>query len=103
MKKVRISEKEEFLEAVGVYVCAAVVLRYMAGMGRYIINSVCFFILLPFSLAVYLGMTAVQFLLITSHKTRRILFAAKLCVVIALLLLSPFLGEHMARLFSFMK
>ena len=103
MKKVRISEKEEFAEAAGVYVCVAVVLLFVAGMGRYIINSVCFFILLPFSLAVYLVMTAVQFLTPVSRKTRRILYAAKLVFIIALLLLSPFLGEHAARLFSIMK
>ena len=97
MKK-RISEKEAFAEAVGVFVCALVVLLYMAGTGGYIINGVGFFILLPFSLAVYSVMTAVQFLPSTSRKARRILFSAKLVVVIAILMLSPLLCDLAARL-----
>ena len=97
MKK-RISEKERLAEAVGVIVCAVVVLLYMAGTGGYIINGVGFFILLPFSMAVYSVMTAVQYLPSTSRKARRILFSAKLVIVIATLLLSPFLCDLAARL-----
>lgn len=91
-------EKEEFAEAMGVFACAAVVLLYMAGTGAHIIDGVWLFILLPFSLAVYLGMTAVQFLLITPQKTRWIMYVAKLVFVIALLLLSPLLCKLVARL-----
>ena len=97
MKK-RLSEKEQFAEAVGVYVCAAVVLLYMAATGGYIINGLGLFVFMPFSLAVYSGMTAVQFLPSTSRKARRILFSAKLVVVIATLLLSPLLCDLAARL-----
>lgn len=98
--KNRLSEKEAFAEAAGVVVCVTVVLLYMAGTGRYIINGVGFFILMPFSFAAYLIMTAIQLLPSASRKTRRILFAAKLVIVIAALMLSPLLCNLAARLIN---
>lgn len=96
MKK-SVSAGARVAEIIGGIVLLAVAFAYMVMTGGYIINGIGFFFLLPLSFGVYFAVTAVQYSQKTARKTRWILYSAKLVFIIALLLLSPALGDFMAR------